>query len=108
MSRLGFELGQEDRFEHEVAELFGERDVIVAVDRVEHFVGFLEDERLQRVDRLLAVPGTPAWSAQGCHDVDETAERRRRAGRVGHLLILNKWRRRACRLPRSCCRWPAP
>ena len=53
---LGLELRDKHRLEHEVAELLAERRVIVAVDRLEHLVGLLEHERLQRVDRLLAIP----------------------------------------------------
>ena len=35
-----------------------ERVVIVPIDRLEHLVGLLEHERLQRVDGLLAIPWT--------------------------------------------------
>ena len=86
MTRFGLELSQKDGFEHEVAELLGEGGVVVPIDRVEHLVGFFEDERFQRVDRLLAIPRTTAGAAERGHDVDETAERRRGARRVGHLI----------------------
>ena len=62
---LGLELREKDRLEQEVAELFAQRRVIVAVDRVEDLVGFLEHERLQRVDRLLAIPRAAVGRAQG-------------------------------------------
>ena len=69
--RFALELREEHRLEHEVAELLAERRVIVAVDRLEHLVGLLEHERLQRVDRLLAIPRTAVRSAQSGHDVDQ-------------------------------------
>ena len=71
---LGFELRQEHRLEQEVAELLAERRVIVAVDRLEHLVGFLEHERLQRVDRLLAIPRAAVRRAQRGHDLDQAGE----------------------------------
>ncbi len=83
---LRFELGDEDGLEKKVAELITERRVIVAVDRLEHFVRFLEDVRLQRVDRLLAVPGAAVWRAEPCDDVDEPLEL---AGRVWHGVLDN-------------------
>ena len=62
--------------------------MIVAIDRLEHFVGLLEHERLQRVDRLLAIPRTAVGSAKRGHDVDESCEFASGAGGVGHLIIL--------------------
>ena len=64
-----------DRHEHEVAELFTERGVIARVDRLEQFVGFFEHERLQRVDRLLAIPRAAVGPTKSGHDVDEACER---------------------------------
>ena len=74
MPGLGLELRQEHRLEHEVAELLAERVVVVAVDGLEHFVGLLEHERLQRVDRLLAIPRAAVRAAQRGHDLDEAGE----------------------------------
>ena len=85
MARLGFELGQEHSLEQKVAQFFAKRFVIVAIDRLEHFVGLLEHERLQRVDRLLAVPGTAFRRAQRGHDLDEAEEFIR--GGHWHLVI---------------------
>src|SRR2546421_650275 len=48
--------------------------MIVAIDRLEHFVGLLEHERLQRVDRLLAIPRTAVGPAERGHDLDEPDE----------------------------------
>ena len=77
MPGFGLELREEHRLEHEVAELLAQRRVIVPVDRLEHLVGLLEHERLQRVDRLLAIPRAAVRRAQGRHDVDEARELQR-------------------------------
>ena len=61
-------LRQEDRFEQEVAELLAELRRRAALDRFEHLVGLLEDERTQRRGRLLAVPRTAVGSPQSAHD----------------------------------------
>src|SRR5690606_11317582 len=50
----------------------------VARQRVEHLVGFLDEERAQGLERLLAVPRAAAGSQQSVHDFDESAERRSR------------------------------
>ena len=76
---LGLELREKHRLEHEIAELLAQRGVIVRVDRLEHLVGFLEHERLQRVDGLLAIPRTAVGPAQRGHDLDE-------AGELQHLI----------------------
>jgi hypothetical protein len=70
MPSLGFELREKHRLEQEVAELFAERVVVVPVDRLEDFVGFLEHERLQRVDRLLAIPRTAVRGPEPRHDLE--------------------------------------
>ena len=77
---LGLELREEHRLEDEVAELLAERRVIVAIDGLDHLVGFLEHKRLQRVDRLLAIPRTAVRSAQRGHGLDEAVE-------FSHLVI---------------------
>ena len=41
---------------------------------LEHLVGFLEHERLQRIDRLLAIPGAAVRRPQRGHDLDEAGE----------------------------------
>ena len=75
-----FELRHEDGFEEEVAEFFAHALVVVPVDGFEQLVGFLEDVFLQRVDGLLAVPGTPVRGAQCSHDLDEPDELARGVG----------------------------
>ena len=77
---LRFELRQKDGLEHEVAELLAERRMIVAIDRLEHLVGFFEHERLERVDRLLAVPGTPLGRPESRDDF-------KKAVKLFHLVI---------------------
>ena len=74
MSLLRLELGEKDGLEHEVAQLFAERRVIVPVDGIEHFVGLLEHERLQRIDGLLAIPRTALRAAKRGHNLDEAIE----------------------------------
>src|SRR5439155_25594562 len=72
--RFGLELCQEYRLENMIAELLTERGMIVPIDRVEHFVRFLEQEGLQRVDRLFAIAGAPVGPAKRGHDPDESVE----------------------------------
>ena len=72
---VGFDLCEEHALEEQVADLAAKVIVIGTVDRVEHFVGFLEHERAQRLERLLAIPWTSAWAAQRPHDVHELLER---------------------------------
>ncbi len=82
VSRLRLELGEEHGLEDEVAQLLAERGVVVPIDRLDHFVRFLEHERLERVDRLFPVPRTPARPAERRHDLDQSDELACRAG--GH------------------------
>ncbi len=65
-------------------------DMIVAVDGLEHLVGFLEHERLERVDRLFAIPGAAIGRPERRDDLEKTGERL--GGAVGsrHLVILIK------------------
>jgi hypothetical protein len=71
---LRFELRDEDGLEQEVAELLAERRVIVAVDGLEHLVGFLEHEGLQGVDRLLPIPRAAIGRAERRDDLHKTGE----------------------------------
>ncbi len=71
---VGLELRQEDALEEQIADLAAQRVVILAVDGVEHLVGFLEHERPQGLNRLLAIPRAAAGPAQAAHDVDEALE----------------------------------
>ena len=83
MPALRLELRHEHRLEQEVAELLADGGVIVRVDRLQHFVGFLEHERLEAVDRLLAIPRAAIWRTQARDDVDEALEF---GGCCGHLI----------------------
>jgi hypothetical protein len=71
---LFLELRQEDRLIQKVAELFPEGGVVVMVDCLEHLVGFLEHERLQRIDGLFAIPRTPVGCPEPRHDPDQSSE----------------------------------
>ncbi len=72
--RSSADLGEEHGFEQEVAELLAQVCRTAALDRLEHLVGFLEDERPQRGLGLLAVPRTPVGRSQRPHDVDQPVE----------------------------------
>ena len=61
-------------FEQEIAELLAQRVEVAAIERVEQLVGFLEHERPQRGERLLAIPRAAVGSAQRAHDVHEAIE----------------------------------
>ncbi len=52
------------------------RVVIAAVERVEQLVGFLQHERPQRLQRLLAIPGAAVLGAQRAHDLDQLLKAR--------------------------------
>jgi predicted nucleotidyltransferase len=75
IARLRAELGQEDALEDEVAEFLAEGRAVVMVERLEHLVSFFEDERAERLERLLAVPGAAPRGPQFAHEVHEPGER---------------------------------
>src|SRR6185436_7626143 len=77
------DLGDEDGLQQEVAELLAEVEAVVAVDGVDDLVRLLDDERLQRRQRLLAVPRTAVRPAQLRHELHELFE-----GTFGHAAIL--------------------
>ena len=85
-AQLCEELGDKHRFEQKIAELLAEPLMVMLVDRLEHLVGFLEHERPQRGERLLAVPGAPARGAQRAHDADEPIEARTRS--LSHAAMV--------------------
>src|SRR5689334_20239850 len=89
VSAFRLELGEKHRLEDKIAELFAERRVVVAIDRLEHLVGLLEDKRLERVDGLLAIPGTSLRRPEGSHDLDQAEElvSGRGHGESGNLVI---------------------
>ncbi len=81
---VGFELCQEHALEQQVTDLAAKRVVIRAIDGLEDFVGFLEHERPQGLNRLLAVPRASARPAEAAHHVHQALKltpRRARAGR---------------------------
>ena len=61
--------------EQQVAEFLAQCSGLAAVDRLEHFVGLLEQVGAQAAMRLLAVPGAPTRSAQPLDHFIERAER---------------------------------
>ena len=83
---VGCDLREEDAFEDAGRRSRRAARRVAAVDRVEHLVRLLEHEAAQRLERLLAIPGTAVRAAQPRHDVDERLELAPRtgAGRVGH------------------------
>jgi hypothetical protein len=68
---IGRNLCEEHPLEHHVADFAAECLTVPSIDRVEHFVGLLEDEASQRLECLLPIPRTSARPAQACHDRDE-------------------------------------
>ena len=68
---FGSHLREENGLQHEVAQLRAQLVPIPAVDRVEHLIGLFERVRFDRIECLLAIPGTAARSAQPGHDLDQ-------------------------------------
>src|SRR3989442_1398773 len=68
------DLCQEDRLVQKIAKLFAEACRVAALDRVEHFVRLLENERAQRCKRLLTVPRAAIRRAQRTHDSHQPFE----------------------------------
>ena len=54
--------------------LFAERLVVAAVNRLEQLVSLFEHERLQRVDRLLAIPRAAIRRPERRDDLHKTGE----------------------------------
>ena len=73
-SLLARQLGHEDGLQEEVADLFEERAAVAAVDRVDDFVRLFDDERLERLQRLFAVPRAAVGASQGGHELHEIVE----------------------------------
>ena len=84
-SGVGGNLRQEHTFENQVADLASERRSIAAVDRLQHLVGFFEQEPAQRRERLFPVPWTTVRPAEVSHDVHQPLERR--TGRREHAIV---------------------
>ena len=52
----------------------GQGRAIVLIDRIHHFIGLLDDIRLEIGQGLLAIPWTAVRSAQAGHQADEVVE----------------------------------
>src|SRR5262245_8614378 len=63
--------GVEDDLEQQIAELLAHGRAAAGLDRLEDFVGFLDQKGLERRRGLLAIPGTPARFAELFHYVQE-------------------------------------
>ena len=93
LSGVGADLRQEHALEDQVADLSAQRGGVAAIDRVEHLVGFFQQERAQRLDRLLAIPGAALRSAQPRHDVNECLKGRTGVGsHRGRYGTIAWWR----------------
>ena len=87
---LALELRDEDGLEDEVSQLLADGGMVARVDGFEELVRFFEHERLQRVDRLLAVPRAAVGPAKRGHDVDEARERLESRWRWRHSSKINR------------------
>ena len=68
------DLSVEQDLKKEVAEFFCEFSVVGGVERVEDFVGFLDEVGPQRGVRLFAIPRAAARGAEASHDGDKLFE----------------------------------
>ena len=84
VTALGGDLGQEHRLEQEVAQLVAQGVEVPAIDGVHDLVGLLDDERSQRLQRLLPIPGAAVLGAQPPHQIDQPLE----TGSGGRALFL--------------------
>lgn len=80
---LGSNLRVKDTLEEHVTQLAWQRGQVAPVQRVEGFVGFLEQERTQRRVRLLPIPRAAVFRTKGRHDADEPRHRPARTGGTG-------------------------
>ncbi len=64
-------LREENRLQDEIAELRTQIVPVAPLDRIEHLIGFLKRVRLDRFERLLAIPRTSARSPQPRHDLNQ-------------------------------------
>ena len=102
----------EHALEQHVTELALEVVEVAAIDRVQRFVGFFEQEGPQRSRRLFAIPRTAVRRSKRRHDPDESCERARgsrrsscrcvRAG--GRSFVCSRGRSRAAMLHSSVVR----
>src|SRR5215472_7580433 len=71
---FGGNLRVEKDLEEEIAKFFGEFGVVVRIEGVEDFVGFLNEVGTQGIVGLFAVPGAAARSAEAGHDRGKPGE----------------------------------
>jgi len=81
------ELCNEHRLEDDIAEFLADARPVAFVYGVEQLAGFLEDERAEGGEGLLAVPWAALGTAQHLHDFDESVKVR--ASRTGHGRMLS-------------------
>src|SRR5437870_8415142 len=67
-------MGMKDNMEKQVAQFFGESVEVVVLDRLEYFVYFFDQHRLQRIEILLLVPWAAVGAPQRRHDFDKLLE----------------------------------
>jgi len=79
-------MGVKHRLKEQISKLLLERGWAPGLDRLEDFVGLFEEERFQRIGRLLPVPGAAAGSAKAGHDLEEPFEEN--TGGLGHDRFL--------------------
>ncbi len=73
-ARFPGELSVKQNMQENIAELFGEPLEVIIFDRLEHFIDFLDEHRLKRIEVLLLVPWTAIRTAQRRHDFDKFFE----------------------------------
>ena len=81
-------LGIEKHLEKEVSQFARELIPITIVDRFVDFVSFFVRVRLDGIEGLLAIPGTPTWRAQAGHYLNCALEAFA-SGRIHGLTNLN-------------------
>jgi hypothetical protein len=75
MSGLARQLGVKDNLQQQVPQLGPQLVEVAVFDRLGHFVSLLDHVRLERLVRLLAVPGTAVRATQALHDANQFGER---------------------------------
>src|SRR5580704_17242171 len=90
---VGGDLRIEDDLQQEVAKLFDNRLVVLGVDGFEQLVSLFERVRLDRFERLHAVPRATGRRPQPSDNFAELAERRPHAVRIGWPAgLASGWR----------------
>jgi hypothetical protein len=72
---LAGDLGVEDDLEEQVAQFLRQCALVVRVERVQHFAGFLQQVLAQGAVGLFAVPRAAVWGAQAGDYFHETFHR---------------------------------